>query len=201
MAKKKNNTKIWLIVGGVILIVLVLWLVMGYNKLVGLDNSVDKQWANVESTYQRRMDLIPNLVSTVEGAVKFEKETQTKIAEIRTGIASAKAKWDAATTPEEHAAVMPQIDSIANNFRGLNINVENYPQLKATENFLSLQDELAGTENRINNARRDYNSAIEVYNNAVERIPTNLVAKTFGFEERKSFEAEEGAEKAPEVAF
>ena len=201
MAKKKNKTKIWLIAGAIVLVVLLLWIGLGYNGLVDKDKTVDEKWANVESNYQRRIDFITNLVSTVEGAVKIEKETQTKIAEVRTGITDAKAKWDAATTPEERAAVMPQIDTAANNFRGLNINVENYPQLKATENFLSLQDQLEGTENRINTARIDYNKAIRDYNTAVYRIPTNIIASTFGFDKKESFGAEEGAEKAPKVAF
>jgi LemA protein len=140
MAKKKSKTKIWLIVGGVILVVLILWLMMGYNKLVGLDNSVDESWANVETQYQRRLDLIPNLVNTVEGAVAFEKETQTQIAALRTGVAQAKQALSSAVTPEQQQAALAESDAVVSRFQGLNINVENYPQLKATENFLSLQD-------------------------------------------------------------
>ncbi len=201
MAKKKNKTKIWLIAGGVILIVLILWLVLGYNKLVGLDNTVAESWANVETQYQRRLDLIPNLVSTVEGAVAFEKETQTQIAEIRTGVAKAKAALSSAVTPEQQQAALAESDAVMRKFGGLNINVENYPQLKATENFLSLQDELAGTENRVAVARKDFNAAIKQYNNAVRKVPTNIIASTFGFDKKESFGAEEGAEKAPKVAF
>ena len=201
MAKKKNNTKIWLIVGGVILIVLILWLVMGYNKLVSLDNSIGESWANVETQYQRRLDLIPNLVSTVEGAVAFEKDTQTEIAAIRTGVAKAKSALASATTPEQQAAALAESDAVVSKFSGLNINVENYPQLKATENFLSLQDELAGTENRVAVARKDFNAAIKRYNDAVRKVPTNLSASMFGFERKDSFAAVEGAEQAPKVEF
>jgi len=201
MAKKTNKTKIWLIVGGVILVVLILWLVMGYNKLVGLDNSVAESWANVETQYQRRLDLIPNLVNTVEGAVQFEKETQTEIVALRTGVAKAKQALSSATTPEQQQAALAESDAVVSRFQGLNINVENYPQLKATENFLSLQDELAGTENRVAVARKDFNAAIKQYNNAVRKVPTNLIASVFGFDRKESFEADEGAEKAPKVEF
>jgi len=116
MAKKKNNTKIWLIVGGVILIVLILWLVMGYNKLISLDNSVGESWANVETQYQRRLDLIPNLVSTVEGAVAFEKDTQTQIAAIRTGVAKAKSALASAATPEQQQAALAESDAVVSKF-------------------------------------------------------------------------------------
>lgn len=201
MAKKKNNKKIWLIVGGIILIALILWLVMGYNKLIGLDNSVGESWANVETQYQRRLDLIPNLVSTVEGAVAFEKETQTEIAAIRTGVANAKQALSSAATPEQQQAALAESDAVVSKFSGLNINVENYPQLKATENFLSLQDELAGTENRVAVARKDFNAAIKRYNDAVRKVPTNLIASIFGFDRKDSFEAQEGAEQAPKVEF
>lgn len=201
MAKKKSKTKIWLIVGGVILVVLILWLVMGYNKLVGLDNSVTESWANVETQYQRRLDLIPNLVNTVEGAVAFEKETQTEIAALRTGITKAKQALSSAVTPEQQQAALAESDAVVSRFQGLNINVENYPQLKATENFLSLQDELAGTENRVAVARKDFNAAIKNYNNAVRKVPTNLIASVFGFEKKQSFEANEGAATAPKVEF
>lgn len=201
MAKKKNNKKIWLIVGGVILLVLILWLVMGYNKLVGLDNSVGESWANVETQYQRRLDLIPNLVNTVEGAVAFEKETQTEIAALRTGVTKAKAALSSAVTPEQQQAALAESDAVVSRFSGLNINVENYPQLKATENFLSLQDELAGTENRVAVARKDFNAAIKRYNDAVRKVPTNLIASIFDFDRKESFEADKGAEKAPKVEF
>jgi len=201
MAKKKNNKKIWLIVGGVILIALILWLVMGYNKLVGLDNTVTESWANVETQYQRRLDLIPNLVSTVEGAVAFEKETQTEIAAIRAGVTKAKQALSSAATPEQQQAAIAESDAVISKYSGLNINVENYPQLKATENFLSLQDELAGTENRVAVARKDFNAAIKQYNNAVRKVPTNLIASIFGFDKKDSFEAQEGAEQAPKVQF
>lgn len=202
MAKKNKWTKhlYWIIPVG-ILVILLFWVVSSYNGLVGQDENVKKSWANVESTYQRRADLIPNLVNTVQGAVNFEQETQTKIAELRTGAAAIKKEISSAQTPAELDAAGDKLDNIVNGYRSLNINVENYPQLKATENFLSLQDELAGTENRINVARQDYNAAVKSYNIKVRRIPTNIVASLFGFEQKDSFEADEGAETAPVVSF
>jgi len=199
---KKNVKKhLYWIIPVAIALILLFWVVGSYNGLIGQDENVKKSWANVESTYQRRADLIPNLVNTVQGAVNFEKETQTKIAELRTGAAAIKTEISNAQTPAELDAAGDKLDNIVNGYRALNINVENYPQLKATENFLSLQDELAGTENRINVARQDYNKAVQSYNVKVRRIPTNIIASLFGFETKESFEAEAGAEEAPEVDF
>ena len=199
---KKNVKKhLYWIIPVAIALILLFWVVGSYNGLIGQDENVKKSWANVESTYQRRADLIPNLVNTVQGAVNFEKETQTKIAELRTGAAAIKTEISNAQTPAELDAAGDKLDNIVNGYRALNINVENYPQLKATENFLSLQDELAGTENRINVARQDYNKAVQSYNVKVRRIPTNIIASLFGFETKESFEAQAGAETAPEVNF
>jgi len=155
----------------------------------------------VNSAYQRRADLIPNLVSTVEGAVDFEKETQTEIAALRSGAVAAKQRLQNAKTPEEQIAAAREIDSIVGRFSGLNINVENYPQLKATENFLSLQDELAGTENRVKVDRDIYNKAVRNLNIRVRRFPTNIVANMFGIEKGELFEAVAGSEVVPEVTF
>ena len=203
MAKKKNNMKTWLIIGGIVIVLLILifWFVGTYNNFVKLDHTVDAKWANVESNYQRRFDLIPNIVSTVEGAVKFEKGTQTEIAAIRTGMANAKTAYGKADTLEEKMAAMTESDVVAKRFAGLNINVENYPQLKATENFLSLQDELSGTENRINVARIDYNDATKNYNIAIHRIPAKFIASITGFEGKDLFKAKEGAADPVKVEF
>ena len=133
--------------------------------------------------------------------MEFEKGTQTEIAAIRTGMANAKAAYDKADTLEEKMAVMDESDGIAARFTGLNINVENYPQLKATENFLSLQDELAGTENRIDIARMDYNEATNNYNIAIHSIPAKFIASITGFEEKDLFEAKKGAEEPVKVEF
>ncbi len=207
MAKKETNffsaNKTWIIIGVIILFVLMLigWFAGTYNSLVSNDENVNAKWANVQSAYQRRADLIPNLVSTVQGAVKFEQTTQTQIAALRTGAVAAAAEVKAATTPAQLDAANAKVDAQLQAYRSLNINVENYPQLKATENFLSLQDELAGTENRVKVERDNFNAAVKAYNINVRRFPSNLVAGMFGFSTKTSFEAESGSEKAPSVKF
>lgn len=199
---KKNIKKhLYWIIPVAIVVLLLFWVVGSYNGLVSQDENVKKSWANVESTYQRRADLIPNLVNTVQGAVNFEKETQTKIAELRTGATAIKTEISNAQTPAELDAAGEKLDNIVSGYRALNINVENYPQLKATENFLDLQTQLEGTENRINVARQDYNKAVQSYNIRVRRVPTNIIASLFGFETKESFKSQEGAETAPEVSF
>lgn len=201
MAKKLSPLWIVLIVIGAIILFTVLWFIGSYNGLVRTDETVNEKWGNVQSAYQRRADLIPNLVETVQGAVKFEKETQTEIAALRSNAIAAREALRSAKTHQEQLAAMQQIDKAASTFSGLNINVENYPQLKATENFLSLQDELAGTENRVKVERDLYNKAVKNLNIKVRRFPTNIVAGMFGFEKKEMFEAELGAEKAPKVDF
>lgn len=172
-----------------------------YNSFVTANETVNQQWAQVETVYQRRADLIPNLVATVQGAADFESETQTKIAELRTAANAAKEAWDNAATRDERVAAAENLDAVANGFRALNINVENYPQLRATENFQTLQTQLEGTENRIAVERRRYNETVQSYNTMVKRFPGNLMAGLFGFDEATYFEAEQGSEQAPEVKF
>lgn len=190
---------LWIVIGVVVLILL--WVMGSYNGLVNAKETVSQSWGDVQAQYQRRLDLIPNLVNTVEGAVKFEQTTQTQIAALRTGVANAKAALANAQTGDERVAAVRQADQVSDTFTNLNINVENYPQLKATENFLSLQDELAGTENRVAVARQRYNEATRNYNVKTKRFPSNIIAGMFGFTEEKFFEAATGAEKAPKVAF
>jgi len=202
MAKSKlSTTKIVLIVLGVLVFIGLLWFMGGYNGLVKADETVDEKWANVQSAYQRRADLIPNLIATVQGAVNFEKDTQTEIAALRSGAVAAKQALSNAKTPAEQMAAAREIDLVVSKFSGLNINVENYPQLKATENFLSLQDELAGTENRVKVDRDIFNKAVRNLNIKVRRFPTNIIAGIFSFEKRELFEAQSGSELAPTVAF
>ncbi|MDO8556061.1 MAG: LemA family protein [Nanoarchaeota archaeon] len=193
------NKTLWIIIG--IIAVIALWIVGGYNGLVSAKETVDQTWGDVETTYQRRLDLIPNLVNTVQGAVKFEQQTQTQIAALRTGATAAKTALANAQTGSERIAAAQQADSVYSNFKALNINVENYPQLKATENFLSLQDELAGTENRVAVARQRFNEAVKTYNVKTKRFPTNILAGIFGFEEEEFFAADAGAAQAPAVEF
>lgn len=194
MAKKeKSKMKLWITIGVIAVIILALagWIIGGYNTLVTQDNNVGEKWGNVESQYQRRVDLIPNLVSTVKGYAAHEEKLFTEITELRS-------RWQGATTVDEK---MNAANGLEGAIGRLMVVVENYPDLKASENFLSLQDELAGTENRVAVARQDYNAAVKKYNDAVRKVPTNIIASIFGFERKESFEAAEGAEKAPEVAF
>jgi|FLOH01.1.fsa_nt_gi LemA protein len=200
---KKNKRTLWITLGviGVIILLLVLIVIGSYNGLVTKDETVDEKWANVQTAYQRRADLIPNLVDTVQAAVQFEQETQTQIAAVRTSAVAAKQAMSAATTPAEVSAASAQVESAVAGFSGLNINVENYPELKATENFLSLQDELAGTENRIKVERDIFNKAVKEYNLKVRRFPSNIFANMFGFEKKEMFEADEGTATAPTNLF
>jgi len=202
MVEKKLSTA-WIVGGVVIVIILVgvLSVISMYNSLVRAEVAVDNAWAQVEAAYQRRADLIPNLVATVQGAAKFEQETQTKVAELRTAALAAKQAWDSAVSPEDKVVAANQMEAVLAGFRSLNINVERYPELRATTNFVSLQDELAGTENRVNVERKRYNDAVAVLNKKVRLFPTNIIAGMFGFEKRDFFKASEGAEVAPKVEF
>lgn len=207
MKKSVNNnpflSKTFIIIGAVILFLLLIigWFVGTYNGLVSSDENVNAKWANVQSAYQRRADLIPNLVATVQGAAAFEKETQTKIAELRTGAAAAQQAMKAAQTPTEIDAASQQVEASIAGFKALNINVEAYPQLRSVESFLSLQDELAGTENRVKVERDNFNQAVKDYNIKVRRFPSNIVAGMFNFDVKTSFESQAGADVAPTVKF
>jgi len=175
-----------------------------YNKLVGLDEEVNNSWGNLQNQYQRRADLIPNLVGTVKGAADFEKETYVQVALARAGELKQKVENLSADdlTPEKLAEIQEanaQSRQAANTM--INVMVERYPDLKATQNFLSLQDQLEGTENRITMARNDYNNIVKTYNTTIRRFPATLYAGFLGFERKTMFEAEAGAEKAPEVSF
>jgi len=200
--KKKLSTG-WLVAIAVIavIVIIVLSSIGIYNGLVRSEVSVDAAWGQVQTVYQRRADLIPNLVNTVQGAVQFEQETQTKIAELRSGVAAVKTEIQNAQTPAEMDAAAAKLDGIVSQYRGLNINVENYPQLRATENFLALQDELANTENKIAVERQRYNTAVQDFNTKVRVFPNNIVAGMFSFEKRTFFAAATGAENAPPVVF
>ena len=195
-----TGTKIWIGIG-IFVLILVLWFVGAYNGLIRSSAEVDESFANIETQYQRRADLIPNLVESVQGAVNFEKETQTEIAALRTGAVAARDALKNAKTQQEKLAAMRQIDSAASTFSGLNINVENYPQLKATENFLNLQAQLEGTENRVAVARNRYNDKVKVFNVKIRRIPTVIIANMLGLEKQPFFESQPGTEDVPKVDF
>ena len=165
-----------------------------------MDENVANQWGNVENVYQRRADLIPNLVNTVKGAAEFEKSTLESVINARA--AATQTKIDASSLTEENLAAFQAAQGELGAALGRLIAVtENYPELKANENFQELQAQLEGTENRITVARRDFNEAVRPYNSKIRRSPTNLIANIFGFDKKAYFEAEEGAEQAPDVEF
>ena len=197
MNKPKNLTAI--IIAAVALL-LVLWGVSGYNGIVELDENVNNHWANVEAQYQRRTDLIPNLVSTVKGYAAHEKSTLEAVMQARSQ--ATQVKIDPANcTPEQLAAYQKAQGDVTTALGKLLAITENYPQLKANENFMELQSQLEGTENRITVARRDFNAAAKEYNTVIRKFPKNIIASIGGFEKHNYFEAEAGAEKAPKVEF
>src|SRR5712671_2687289 len=192
------------VVGVLGLIVLILVIVAGgsYNRLVGLSQAVDKQWAQVQNVYQRRADLIPNLVSTVSGAANFEKSTLEEVTEARASVGQVKLDPSKAPTDAAELEKFQQAQGqLSTALSRLLVVSENYPQLKATEAFQNLQAQLEGTENRISVERNNFNTAVQEYNTALERFPTNMLNKMFGFKARPFFTAAAGAEKAPEVKF
>ena len=194
----KNGTKIWIGIGIVVIIIL-LWFVGTYNSLIRLDNTVNEKWAQVESQYQRRADLIPNLIETVKGARDFEAETQAEIARLRTEATQIKQTVDSGNL---NTNTLRDIDEqMSSVLRGLNIVVEAYPDLKATENFLALQSQLEGTENRIATERMRYKEIVREFNIKIKRIPSVFIANMLGYTEKPYFEIEEGTEEVPEVDF
>lgn len=172
-----------------------------YNNLVTEDEAVEQAWANVETTYQRRADLIPNLVSTVRGAADFEQETLTQVTEARARATSINIDADDLNDPEQMQQYMAAQQQLSGALGRLLAVAENYPQLRATESFRDLQVQLEGTENRINVARTRYNEAVRSYNTKVRSFPANIFAGMFGFDRRTPFEADEGASQAPRVEF
>lgn len=195
---KKSIVTLLVVVG--ILVVLVGWIVGAYNGLVTLDEETNGKWAQVESAYQRRADLIPNLVNTVKGYADFEKETLTGVIEARskaTGITV-----DANNlTPEAIANFQAAQGQLSGALSRLLVTVERYPDLKANQNFLGLQSQLEGTENRIKIERDRFNTSIKNFNSNIRKFPKTIIASSFGFEKKGYFEADQGTENAPEVSF
>ena len=193
-----KNKGLWIILG--IVAVVVIWAVSGYNSLVSNEENVGKAWANVESAYQRRSDLIPNLVNTVKGYAQHEQKTLQDVVEARSKATSIRV--DASTsTPEQMQQWIEAQQEVGSALGRLIAISESYPTLRANENFLALQTQLEGTENRIKTERDRYNEAVKEFNVKIRRFPTNILASMFGFERREMFEAEAGAEIAPEVQF
>ncbi|TNE54531.1 MAG: LemA family protein [Bacteroidetes bacterium] len=195
----KNIKKSYLIIGGILLL-LAMNGCSSYNKMVELEENSITQWANVNSAYQRRADLIPNLVNTVKGYAKHEKETFREVIEARAKATSINVD-PSKLTPETIKQFQEAQNGISSALGKLMVVVERYPDLKANQNFLELQAQLEGTENRINTERNKYNKITGEYNKKIKKMPGKLYNMLFGFEERVRFEAEEGAEKAVKVEF
>jgi LemA protein len=172
----------------------------GYNSLVKLDEDVKTKWSNVETQYQRRADLIPNLVNTVKGAAKFEESTLTAVIEARSKASQITVDPDKLNEEniQKYQAAQGQITQALGR---LMVLTENYPQLKATDQFRDLSAQLEGTENRITVARRDYNQSVQAYNVKVRSFPNNITAGMFGFGQKAAFKADAGAQNAPKVEF
>jgi LemA protein len=194
--------------GGILLVVVFIAVIAAialagsYNRLVKLDQSANQSWAQVQNVYQRRADLIPNLVNTVQGAANFEKSTLIAVTNARASVGRVqldpnKAPTDAAQLEQFQAAQ----GQLSNALSRLLVVTENYPQLRANENFQQLQAQIEGTENRISVERGNFNTTVQTYNTAVHSFPTNFFAGMFGFHPRPFFNAQPGAEKAPTVNF
>ena len=194
---KKNKG---LIITIVVIALVAIWGISSYNGLVSMDENVSNSWANVETQYQRRSDLIPNLVNTVKGYAKHESQTLEAVMAARSQ--ATQVKIDPSNcTPQQLAAYQKAQGDVTTALGKLLAITENYPDLKANQNFLELQSQLEGTENRINVARKDFNDTAKKYNTSLRSFPRNIIASMFGFEKRAYFEAEAGAKKAPKVEF
>lgn len=185
--------KSYIIIGIIIVIIagVIFFFVGNYNNLISLEEEVDNKYADIEVQLERRADLVPNLVNTVKGYMQHEEDIIENITTARKNLLNAEGVEDKAQANNE----------LSNAIDNLMIVVENYPDLKASTNFINLQDELAGTENRISTARRDYNNAVKSYNAKIKTIPANIIASISGFEEKDYFEAEESKTKVPNVEF
>lgn len=181
--------------------ILVSWFIGTYNNLVTLDEKVTEAWSQVENQYQRRADLIPNLVETVKGVANFEKETYTAVAEARTKVGQVNISAEMLSDPNAFAQFQKAQDNLSGALSRLLVAVERYPQLKANENFLQLQAQLEGTENRISVERRKFNQIVQQYNSSIRRFPANIIANMSGFRPKEYFKSAPGTENAPKVKF
>lgn len=173
----------------------------GYNSLVEQDEKVNQAWAQVENQYQRRADLIPNLVKTVQGYADFEKGVLTEVTEMRSKVGQIKLSTDDLSDEEKFKQFSDAQDKLSGALSRLLVVAENYPQLKANENFLQLQSQLEGTENRIAVERKKFNEAVQEFNTSVRKFPTVITAKIMGFKEKQYFKSAPGTDKAPDVNF
>jgi len=173
----------------------------GYNTLVSMEENVNQSWAQVENQYQRRMDLIPNLVKTVQGAADFEKSVLTEVTDARSRVGSIQLTPEDLNDPQKFQPFQAAQDQLTSALSRLLVVVERYPDVKATQNFRDLQIQLEGTENRISVARMKFNEAVMTYNSEVRSFPTLITAKLFGFSEKQYFKGKEGSDVAPDVNF
>jgi LemA protein len=173
----------------------------GYNKLVTLEEGVNTSWSQVENQYQRRADLIPNLVKTVEGAADFEKSVLTEVTEMRSKVGQVKLSAEDLNDPEKFAAYQKAQDGLSSALSRLLVVTENYPQLKSNESFLQLQSQLEGTENRIAVERMKFNESVQGYNTERRSFPTIIFAGMMGFKEKQYFKGKEGTDQPPDVKF
>ena len=194
--------KSWIIIAVVVVLGFILYSMYkgSYNEMVTESEKVDAQWAQVENVYQRRADLIPNLVNTVKGYAGHEKETLEGVIEARAKATQTNINVGD-MTPQKMAAFQQAQDGLSSALSKLMVVVEKYPDLKANQNFLELQAQLEGTENRIAVERKKFNETTRTYNTLIKRFPKNLMAGLFGFETKPYFAAQQGAEQAPEVKF
>jgi LemA protein len=173
----------------------------GYNTLVTMEEEVDNAWAQVENQYQRRADLIPNLVNTVKGYADFEKSVLTEVTEARSKVSQMQINADDLSDPQKFQQFQDAQDQLSGALSRLLVTVEAYPDLKANQNFLALQAQLEGTENRISVERMRFNEAVRAYNTEIRSFPTLITAGIFGFSEKQYFKSKEGSDQVPEVDF
>src|SRR3989339_792387 len=200
----KKGLLIGLSIGGAILlgiILLIMWGTRSYNNLVTMNEEVNKSWSLVENQYQRRMDLIPNLVNTVKGYANFEKQVLTDVTNARASASSVKVTPEVLNDPQAFQKFQQMQGQLSGALSRLLVTVENYPELKANENFLQLQAQLEGTENRISVERRKFNLSVQNYNTTIKRFPSALFAGIFGFREKSYFKSTPGSETPPKVEF
>ncbi len=190
-----------LLVVGVIVAGFIMWGVGVYNDIVKLDEAVTASWGQVENQYQRRMDLVPNLVNTVKGAASFEKDTFIAVAEARANAGQIKLSPDMLSNPSAFQKFQSAQDGLSSALSRLLVTVEKYPELKANENFLNLQAQLEGTENRISVERKRFNQTVQTFNTKIKTFPANLIAGFGNFQPKQYFSSQEGADKAPKVQF
>lgn len=201
---KNKGMMIGCAIGGVILLAIALivsWVISVNNNLVSLEQGVVQQWAQVENQYQRRADLIPNLVNTVKGYANFEKEVLTKVTEARAKVSQFNVTPEVLNDPQAFAKFQSLQGELSGALSRLLVTVENYPELKANEGFLQLQAQLEGTENRISVERKKFNETVQQYNTTIKKFPASFLAGMLGFKEKQYFTAIAGAEYAPKVEF